>query len=355
MEQQNLSPKKPRRPLTGLLILSNLLLCAILAGVLLTGWYAGKYRAEETLAQTQSLEQQLAGAQAELEEMEKTTIPVELFQGYAQQFGVSAEFVQQFFPDKLVYKDETGIVYADIDESLPQNSYDWQYLSRSSGRYAYEPPEGTAALLGIDVSKHQGEIDWQRVKADGISFAMLRAVYRGYGAEGNLRVDEAFEENLDGALAAGVDVGIYVFSQAVTVEEAVEEAELALSLIEGREIAYPVVFDMEEIAGDAARTANLTPAEATDLALAFCETVQAAGYEPMIYGNLKWLAANLELSRLTEYDKWLAQYYRTPAFPYAFQMWQYTNTGRVDGIAGDVDLNLCFTQYPKNELEEAGE
>lgn len=352
MEQQTRRPQKPRRGLTGFFMILSILLCLILAALLLIGWLSQRSRAAETLAQTQSLEQQLADTQAELAELRETTIPVELFQGYAQQFGVSAEFVQQFFPDKLVYKDETGIVYADIDESLPQNSYDWQYLSRNSGRYSYEPPDGPAALFGIDVSKHQGEIDWQRVKADGISFAMLRAVYRGYGESGNLRVDETFEENLEGALAAGLDVGIYVFSQAVTEEEAIEEAELALSLIEGRDIAYPVVFDMEEIAGDAARTAGLTTEEITDIAIAFCDTVEAAGYEPMIYGNLKWLAAKMDLSRLTGYDKWLAQYYRTPAFPYEFQMWQYTSTGQVDGISGDVDLNLCFAEYPKNDLEQ---
>lgn len=349
MQNQNDLPKKSRKGLVGLLIFTNFLLCAVLLAGVFFVWWSESHQAAETMAQNQSLQDQLTAAEEKINQLEDTTIPIETFQGYAAQYGVSSEFIQQFFPDKLVYKDDTGIVYADIDESLPQNSYDWQYLLREDGRFSYEAPDGTTAVTGIDVSKHQGEIDWQAVKADGIEFAMLRGVYRGYGESGNLLVDEMFAENLEGALAAGVDVGVYVFSQAITAEEAVEEAELVLEQLNGRQVTYPIVFDMEEIAGDAARTSGLSPKETTDIAIAFCETVKNAGYEPMIYGNLKWMIANMEFERLTEYDKWLAQYYRKPAFPYAFQMWQYTSTGTVNGITGDVDLNLCFVQYPKTD------
>lgn len=346
MEQPNLKPKKQGKGLLGFLTVSNILLILALLGVVAVVWLGEENKAQQAMAQAQSLEQQLSDAQQQIQELKDTTIPVETFQGYAQQYGASAEFVQQFFPDKMVYKDETGIVYADIDTTLPQNNYDWQYLSRNNGRYSYEPENGQAAVLGVDVSKHQGEIDWQKVKADGIDFAILRAAYRGYGESGNLLEDERFEENIQGALAAGLDVGAYVFSQAINEEEAIEEANLVIEQLKGYSVTYPVIFDMEEIAGGVARTSELTPEEATDIAIAFCDTIEAAGYRPMIYGNLKWLVDNLEIERLTQYDKWLAQYYRTPAFPYEFQMWQYTNNGTVDGIDGGVDLNLCFVTYP---------
>ena len=343
MEQNlNQEQKKPRRGASKFLAVLNILLLLALAAVLGYHFLAQRRQSVEAMAQ----QQELAQTKAQLEELEETTIPVETFKGYVQQYSPSTEFIQQFFPDKLVYKDETGVVYADIDESLPKNDYDWQYLSRNGKRYSYAPPEGQAALLGIDVSAHQGDIDWQAVKDDGIGFAMIRLAYRGYGASGNLLVDQNYEANIDGALDAGLDVGVYVFSQAITEEEAVEEANLAIENLKGRDITFPVVFDMEEIAGSEARTYGMTPEQVTDIAIAFCETIEAAGYRPMIYGNLKWLAANMDLSRLTEYDTWLAQYYRTPAFPYDFQMWQYTNTGSVAGINGDVDLNLCFTRYP---------
>ncbi|MGI5895062.1 MAG: glycoside hydrolase family 25 protein [Candidatus Merdivicinus sp.] len=346
MEQPNSKQPKRKNGLLGFLTVSNVLLALALVGVIATVWFLEDHKAEQAMAQAQSLQQQLEDTQAELENLRQSTIPIETFQGYAAQYGVSSEFIQQFFPDKMIYKDATGIVYADIDDTLPKNSYDWQYLSRSNGRFSYEPENGQAALLGVDVSRHQGEIDWQKVKADGIQFAMLRGVYRGYGESGNLLVDEMLEQNLEGALAAGLDVGIYVFSQAVNEQEAIEEAELVLEQIQGHEITYPIVFDMEEIAGGVARTSSLTPEEVTDIAIAFCDTIEEAGYHPMIYGNLKWLVSNMQPERLTEYDKWLAQYYRTPAFPYEFQMWQYTNSGTVDGISGNVDLNLCFTAYP---------
>ncbi len=343
MEQYpNPQQKRPRRALTILLAVLNILL--VLALVAVFGYHLLSQHRQTVQAMVQ--EQELEKVKAQVEELQETTIPIETFQGYAQQFGVSAEFVQQFFPDKLIYKDETGIVYGEIDESLPKNDYDWQYLSRDGKRYSYTPPDEQAALLGIDVSVHQGDIDWQAVKNDGIDFAMIRLAYRGYGASGNLLVDQNYETNIDGALAAGLDVGVYVFSQAITPEEAIEEANLAIENLKGRNITYPVVFDMEEIAGSEARTYGLTPEQVTDIAIAFCETIEEAGYRPMVYGNLKWMVVNMDLTRLTEYDKWLAQYYRTPAFPYSFQMWQYTNTGSVAGIEGNVDMNLCFTTYP---------
>ena len=170
MEQNlNQPQKKPRRGASKFLAVLNILLLLALAAVLGYHFLAQRRQSVEAMAQ----QQELAQTKAQLEELEETTIPVETFKGYVQQYSPSTEFIQQFFPDKLVYKDETGVVYADIDESLPKNDYDWQYLSRDGKRYSYTPPEGQAALFGIDVSAHQGDIDWQAVITDGIAFAMI--------------------------------------------------------------------------------------------------------------------------------------------------------------------------------------
>lgn len=154
--------------------------------------------------------------------------------------------------------------------------------------------------------------------------------------------DEYCDQNLKGASEAGIDMGVYFYSQAVTVEEAEEEAAFVLDSIKDYDIKYPVVFDMEETGTDNARTAQLSAEQKTDITIAFCEKVKAAGYTPMIYGNIEWMMDHVELERLTQYPKWFAQYFNKPFFPYEFQMWQYTNEGSVPGIEGGVDLNLCF-------------
>ncbi|MDR1028523.1 MAG: glycoside hydrolase family 25 protein [Clostridiales Family XIII bacterium] len=265
---------------------------------------------------------------------------------YAEEYNVNTEFLSRIFRDKIVYKRGGSILYEDIDPNLKKHPYDWDRLRWDERRphYEYESKtEGGAfeAVLGIDVSRYQGDIDWKKVAADGVSFAMIRMGYRGYDT-GRLVTDEFFEANMRGAADAGVKVGAYVFSQATNKAEAIEEAELVLTSVAPYKVTFPIVFDIEEISGQNARTDALTPAEITDIAIAFCERVAKDGYKPMIYANPKWFVSRMELDRLEPYDKWLAQYYKKPAFPYAFSMWQFTNTGAVDGINGDVDLDLAF-------------
>ncbi len=338
--------KKRSRGFTALLIFSNLLLClALAASVFLTlrSERREDQRAAAAMAQADNLQKELEEAQSHIDELEATTIPIETFKGYAQQYGIGSEFIQRFFDDVIVYKDSNGIVYQPIDDTLAKNSYDWQNLTRENGRIHYYPETGPGALTGIDVSTHQGAIDWEKVAADGIDFAMIRLGFRGYGESGVLKLDDRFEENLTGAKAAGLKVGVYFFSQAITVEEGLEEAKLVLDTLQGRELDFPVVFDQEEIYEADARTDNLDPSTASDIAVAFCDAVKDGGYNPMIYANTRWFVSQMDFSRLDGYSKWLAQYYRTPFFPYQFQIWQYTSSGSVDGIQGNVDLNLCFT------------
>lgn len=327
--------EKTSRRIIGLLIAACILLCAALAAMalLLHGY---RQTAAQAMAQIEQ--------SSEPEEEEEPMIPVETLMLYAQKYNVSIEFLQNFFDDVIVYKDNGVIVYEPIDPDLPKNSYDWDNLVRANGRIDYIDENGVSAKVGVDVSKHQGDIDWEKVKADGVDYAMIRLGNRGYET-GKMLIDNNFKQNMEGALAAGLDVGVYYYSQAVTVEEALEEAQAVIENLEGYDITYPVVFDFEEVYEDTSRTKDLTAEEITDITIAFCEAVQEAGYRPMIYANVKWFIAKLDLSRLTEYDKWFAQYFQAPFFPYDFQMWQYSSTGKVDGIQGNVDLNLCFTPY----------
>lgn len=225
-------------------------------------------------------------------------------------------------------------------EGLPTNPYDQAgFTMRENGRVSYVQ-NGKAARTGVDVSFYQREIDWSAVAADGIDFAILRLGYRGY-AEGNLKEDSRFSENLLGALAAGLDVGVYFFSQAITPEEAEEEADYVLSVLDGQTLAYPVAFDWEPITGGReARTDGLDGETLTRCAAAFCGKIRAAGYEPAVYFNQSQGYFSYDLRALTECTLWLAEYDSSPDFYYHFDLWQYTHAGTVAGIQGNVDLNL---------------
>jgi len=212
------------------------------------------------------------------------------------------------------------------------------------GRYEYIIDGEVVSICGIDVSKYQGDIDWEKVKASGVEYAIIRLGYRGMN-EGTLELDPYYFDNVKEAAAAGVKVGIYFFSQAKNQEEAVEEAEFVLKHIKEYEITYPVVFDTEEVTTYDARANGLTRAERTDCCIAFCEKIKEAGYTPMIYANTRYMVMGLELERLGDYDKWFAYYGSSHIFPYEFTMLQYSDTGRVPGIDGAVDLDVSFVDY----------
>ena len=221
-------------------------------------------------------------------------------------------------------------------EANPYGRLDFQY-DRNNYLYALK----TDSYPGIDVSAFQGKIDWEKVKASGIEFAIIRLGYRGYGQEGKLVEDKMAYENLEGALDAGLKVGVYFFSQAITVEEAVEEAEFVLKRIKVYNITMPVVFDWEYISEEA-RTAKMDRRTLTDCYKAFCERITEAGYTPMAYFNSYQSRSLMYLTELEEYPFWLALYSDRMTYPYRFEMWQYTDSGRVPGIEGNVDINLYF-------------
>lgn len=197
------------------------------------------------------------------------------------------------------------------------------------------------SIVGIDVSYHQGTIDWEQVRASGVEFVMMRVGYRGYGESGKLVEDTNFQANIQGALDAGLKVGVYFFSQALDRAEVEEEVAFLLERIEGYEIAMPVVYDWEYVS-DEARTANMDARTLTDCSKHFCDLILEAGYQPMIYFNRNQAAYLLHLEELTDYPFWLAAYTDRMAFPYKVDMWQYTDNGRVPGIKGAVDVDILF-------------
>ena len=209
------------------------------------------------------------------------------------------------------------------------------------GRLDYR---GGYVAQGIDVSEWQAEIDWPAVAADGIEFAIIRCAYRGYGS-GNLIQDAMFQQNIEGALAAGLDVGVYVYSQAITEEEAREEARLAVEMCRGYDLTYPIVFDWEYAGAPSARTNNTSREALTSFALAFCDEVESLGYTPCVYSYCSLSYHNYDLAALNDYYMWLAGYYEEPEFFYHYDMWQYTSSGSVAGIEGNVDMNLSFVEF----------
>ena len=197
-----------------------------------------------------------------------------------------------------------------------------------------------SAKLGIDVSKWNKTIDWDEVKDAGVEFAIIRCGYRG-ASSGALVLDPMYEQNIKGAIEAGIPVGIYFFTQAVDEVEAVEEASMVIRLIEDYDVDYPVFLDSES-AGGKGRADGLDADERTKIHKAFLETIAAAGYEAGIYGSRNWLNGQVDMKELSAYKTWLAEYADIPTYENYYHMWQYTSKGTVDGIETRVDLNLCY-------------
>ena len=198
-----------------------------------------------------------------------------------------------------------------------------------------------SGVLGIDVSKHNGSINWEEVKNSGVSFVIIRCGYRG-SATGVIVDDPKFRENIQGATAAGLKVGIYFFSQAVNGVEAVEEASAVIDRISGYKISYPVFIDVEAAGGRADGISNDTR---TEVVKAFCETIQDSGYTAGVYANKNWLGSKMSTGSFSGYNIWLAQYAAAPTYNGRYEMWQYSSTGKISGISGNVDLNISYLGY----------
>ncbi len=231
--------------------------------------------------------------------------------------------------------------------NLSLNAYNTDNFRIDNGFMAYFDDDGNKiSHLGCDLSYHNTQVDFDELKAAGCEFVMLRCGFRGY-SEGGIMKDEKFDLYASEANRVGIAVGVYFFTQALTPEEAVEEAEYTLKLIEDYDISYPVAFDTEYIDDEKART-NVTEISdelRSDICEAFCERIREEGYYPMIYASENWMRRNMELESLHQYDFWAPQYLEENDFLYDFTIWQYTDTGSIPGVRGDVDLDISMVDY----------
>jgi len=321
---------------------SAVTLCAVAAGIALGYNYIN------------SIEKDLEIKNAEIAELEEKNSLLEADYIEAMNtFEESTEEETEELPEneieegKIIFYDySVGYSWLPVLTGIKQNDYiNENFVVDNRGRISYIENDEVSSYFGIDVSSYQGDIDWQLVKEDNVEFAFLRIGFRGYGEEGKLCPDEKFIANYDGAKDAGIDLGIYFFSQATSVDEAIEEANYVLSLLEGRTLEYPIVFDWETVQTgdpeDIPRTEDVMPRTLTLSAIAFCETIRDAGYDAMIYTNKKLATIKYDLRMLSDYPIWLAYYDTELNYCYDFDIWQY-GTGQVDGIEGEVDINIAM-------------
>ena len=249
--------------------------------------------------------------------------------------------LRTMYPDYFVFYNKDHYEFTPIDESLPKPNFKNENIVANEGFLEYQVNGETKSIKGIDVSKYQGDIKWNKVADSGVKYAIIRVGIRGYET-GKLVLDENFEDNIKGATDAGLDVGVYFVTQATSDAEAREEAAFVLEAIDGYTLKYGVALDIEEVNKEEARTYKLTKDERTQYAKTFVDTVEAAGVKGVIYGNLVTFGRLLNINDLGNYSKWFALYDSKIYFPYEVDMWQYSDSGSIDGIDGKVDVNITF-------------
>ncbi len=287
-------------------------------------------------------------------EIETVEIPVTVTEYIA--IDPTSEYDHELSEDSFTLSDSNyGPILVYALANVGKNEYDEECftLDEETGYITYDDGD-IYSIMGIDVSVYQGDIDWDAVKEAGVEFAIIRCGYRGY-VTGTINEDSNFYQNIKGATEAGIKVGVYFFSQALTTEEALEEAEFCLDMVDGYELDYPIFFDWEVVIdadGDTARTAYIEPEQLTDNFLVFAERIEIGGYTAGIYANKKTAVWKYDLSRVDDYTMWFAGYSDTPTLYYDLQMWQYSSSGTVDGINGSVDLNIEFVSRVAIEEDE---
>ena len=239
----------------------------------------------------------------------------------------------------LMLLSSTALLLSGCSEYV--SPYNFDNLKNEQGRFSYYEDGNLVSQTAVDVSDLQGKIDWERVSEDGIDFAMIRLGRRGY-TEGNIYLDDYYYENVSGVQSEGMPFGVYFFSQAITEDEAIEEANFVIKHLSGSGISYPVVFDHEPVESADGRANNLSKNELTHITKAFCQKIEDAGYTPMIYGNA-FDMERLNLNDLKGIDVWYAEYESSqPTGQFDFAMWQYSSTANVSGINTQADLSILF-------------
>lgn len=233
-----------------------------------------------------------------------------------------------------------------ISQYLTKHNYDFTNLVNQAGKMKYFEEGKCTSFFGVDISKEQDYIDFTKLKKAGVNFVMIRVGARGYSS-GNITIDEYFQDNLKRATDAGLNVGLYFMSQAITEDEAKEEANTVIASIGEYTISYPIAFVMSFPQNDTSRIEPLSRNDRSMIARAFLNTISEYGYKTMLYGDKTWLIKYVDLSKLiSDYDIWLTQTDKDiPDYPYKFNMWQYNKSGNIDGISGLVNFNISFIDY----------
>lgn len=249
--------------------------------------------------------------------------------------------------EKITVNDPSlGLIEIEAIEGFPKNAYNPDnFVVDETGKMTYYVDDEVGSCMGVDLSEYQGEVDFLKLKEQGFDFVILRIGGRYYSEQGKMYVDTNYYNYFKAAKDAGLRVGGYFFSQAKNAQDGKDEAEFVLDLIRGMDFDYPIAFDWEHIEGDTARTDNVSSTDLTDAAIAFCDTIEENGFESIIYSNTHLIYYEYELERLKDYDFWIADYENKPSMYYNFSMWQYSIEGQVEGIEGNVDMNICLKNY----------
>ncbi len=351
---ENPAPKKRRKKSNAGLIILMIFLCIVTLGSLALTYvtlkmYEDKLN-EDALKESEAIyevtytqeEVDALVAKAHEEELAIAESKVKAkIKDVAEKNNGVLSILRDLYPEYFVYYENNRYVFMDLDPSFNEPNFENENLIGNEGFIDYKVDGEVLSVKGIDVSKFQGDIDWQKVADSGVKYVMIRLGLRGYET-GKIVTDENFKQNVEGALDAGLEVGCYFFTQAITEAEAREEAEYVLEEIKDYNITFPIAIDVEDLYNDSARSAGQSKESRTACAKAFMDTILASGHRSAIYGNLNTYSKLIELNDMKDYEIWFAQYDSSIYFPYEITMWQYSDKGIVDGIEGDVDLNITF-------------
>lgn len=317
---------------------------------------------EESEEAVEAVSNEIVYTQEEVDSMVTTAVTnaidnadselLQILRGRLENGDGTMAILRDLYPEHVVMLDSGQYYFLPLQEDLAMNTYiDENFIAEENGLVSYQKDGEVLTRKGIDVSKYQGEIDWEAVKNDGIDYAIIRVGIRGY-SEGGIVEDEFFRRNIEGAIANEIPVGVYFFTQAINEAEALEEADFVIEMLQGYQLTYPVYLDIEDVKKESCRTNGLTVEERTNNAKVFLERIREAGYEPALYGNMKSFLLMVDLASLEQYDKWFAGYTLPIYYPYEYKMLQYSEKGRVAGVPAAVDVNICFKDYGDAEGQQ---
>ncbi len=299
------------------------------------------------MIQTQTI-QTLALQKALAEEPEEGIIDNFISEAVVLQKGEEDEEIEETvkFGDKEIAVPKIKV--AKVNDAEDKQRRDTSTSPSTTTDEAIDLFQTKDTSVGIDVSKWQGNIDWAKVRADGIEFVMIRVGYRGYSEEGKIVMDPYFTKNITGAISYGLPVGIYFFSMAKNEEEAVQEAAWTVNAIRKYKITLPVAYDFESFGQY--RVSDVSNEQMNNNAVAFLNHIKSKGYQGMMYGSKNALKNRWNMGKFSSFKVWLAHYTEKTDYAGRYNMWQYSSTGKVDGINGNVDMNIAYAKYQLQEV-----